>query len=122
MVIESYQSPEKSNSPNETEGVNSPPFVDAESFEAFSPREALSSQVVVVHTPLAFKILQINIRGLEHNRVLLENYLANENIDVVLLSEIKISRKSTIKLRNYQLFSNFKESDTNWPSGGVAVL
>lgn len=70
------------------------------------------------------KILQINIRGLSNNKLLLEDFLNNENIDVAILSEIKMNNKSKINIKNYQIHTNFKTNndDDSYPSGGVAIL
>lgn len=77
--------------------------------------------LVIIICNMALRILQINIRGMMHNKIFLEDFLHRENIDVAILSEIKMNKKTKIDIKNYQIFANFQNDYDLYPSGGVAV-
>lgn len=52
---------------------------------------------------MAFNILQINFRGLTHNKALFEEYIYRNKIDVAILSEIKLKKTNKLSLNIMKL-------------------
>lgn len=69
------------------------------------------------------KILQLNVRGLTHKKNLIETYMEMEDIDIAMLSEIKLYNESVtnLKFNKYNIHASTRENGII-ASGGVAFL
>lgn len=65
-----------------------------------------------------FKILQLNVRSLKSNLVLIESLIHKENIDVAIFSETWLLNDETIKVKNYDFFKRNRADGY----GGVGIL
>lgn len=55
---------------------------------------------------MKIKILQINIRSLPFNKILLENFASSNNIDILVLCETWLNQNEKIYIKNYNAFLN----------------
>lgn len=63
-------------------------------------------------------IIQWNTRSLNSNKHYLQNYLNNNKVDIVILSEIWLKSKSQVNFRNYNFICKCRDSG----KGGVGIL
>ena len=67
------------------------------------------------------KLLNLNIRSLKTSRLLLENYVETNGIDLITLSETW-HNSETLNFKNWNTEGLFKNREDGSPYGGVAIL